>query len=330
MSAVTAAEPAEKQLEPETGSEYAIEVVGLNKFYGAFHALKDLSFTVRRGEILGFLGPNGAGKTTTMRILTGYMPPTSGEAYVAGYDVFDESIHVREHIGYLPESVPLYTDMSVYDYLSFAAHLHHVADVDEAVERAMELVNIEDRADMLIGKLSKGYRQRVGIAQAIVHEPDVLILDEPTIGLDPRQIIEVRELIKNLGKEHTILLSTHILPEVSQTCSRVVIIKNGQIVAEDTPERLSARLRGAEQIYLKVARPAPEIPAQLEKIQGVLAVHPNESSAYEIDTTLNTDRRSDIAEMAVKRGWGVLELRPLSLSLEDVFLQLTTTEEEAA
>ncbi len=328
MSVVTAEEVAEKPIETPDGSEYAIQVTDLNKFYGAFHALKDLSFDVKRGEVLGFLGPNGAGKTTTMRILTGYMPPTSGEARVAGFDVFNESIHVREHIGYLPESVPLYTDMSVYDYLSFAARLHHVRDVDDAVERAMELVNIEERADTLIGKLSKGYRQRVGIAQAIVHEPDVLILDEPTIGLDPKQIIEVRELIKTLGKEHTILLSTHILPEVSQTCSRVIIINNGEIVAEDSPQRLSARLRGAEQIYLQVAHPAPEIPRELEKIQGVLAVHAAENGAYEIETTLNTDRRTDIAEMTVGRGWGLLELRPLQLSLEDVFLQLTTEEEE--
>jgi gliding motility-associated transport system ATP-binding protein len=329
MSAVTADDLAEKQVEPRDGSEYAIEVVDLNKFYGPFHALKDLSFNVRRGEVLGFLGPNGAGKTTTMRILTGYMPPTTGEAYVAGYDVFDESLQVREHIGYLPESVPLYTDMSVYDYLTFAARLHHVGDVDDAVERAMEMVNIEDRADTLIGKLSKGYRQRVGIAQAIVHEPDVLIMDEPTIGLDPKQIIEVRELIKSLGKEHTILLSTHILPEVSQTCSRVVIINNGQIVAEDTPEHLGARLRGAEQIFLKVVHPKPEIPSQLEKIRGVLAVRPGDEAAYEIETTLNTDRRAEIAEMAVQRGWGLLELRPVGFSLEDIFLQLTTTEEEA-
>ncbi len=321
-------EAPENELEEGPSPEYAIEVHNLNKYYGTYHALKDLDFAVRRGEVLGFLGPNGAGKTTTMRILTGYMPPTTGEAYVAGYDVFDESINVREHIGYLPETVPLYTEMTVWDYLSFAAHLHHVHDVDDAVERAMELVNIEDRADVLIGKLSKGYRQRVGIAQAIVHEPDVLILDEPTIGLDPKQIIEVRELIKSLGKEHTILLSTHILPEVSQTCSRVIIINQGEIVAEDTPERLGARLRGAEQVYLKVVNPAPEIPSTLEKIQGVLAARPVQDGAYEIETTLNTDRRADIAEVTVKRGWGLLELRPVGVSLEDVFLQLTTTEEE--
>lgn len=328
MGMSTPDDPAARGVEPGNGSENAIEVVHLNKFYGTSQALRDLNFSVRRGEVLGFLGPNGAGKTTTMRILTGYMPPSSGEAYVAGYDVFKESINVREHIGYLPETVPLYLDMPVYDYLSFAARLHHVKEVDDAVERAMEMVNIEDRADMLIGKLSKGYRQRVGIAQAIVHEPDVLILDEPTIGLDPKQIIEVRELIKSLGQEHTILLSTHILPEVSQTCSRVVIINNGEIVAEDTPERLGARLRGAEQIYLQVVEPVPEIPKELEKIQGVLAVHPSDKGVYEIETTLNTDRRADIAKMAVQRGWGVLELRPVGVSLEEVFLQLTTTEEE--
>ena len=329
MSAVTVQDRVEKDSSaPANGGEYAIQVDKLNKFYGPFHALRDLDFNVRRGEILGFLGPNGAGKTTTMRILTGYMPPSSGSATVAGYDVFEHSLEVRRRIGYLPETVPLYYDMTVYDYLEFTSRLHHVSDVEDAVERAMEMVNIEDRAETLIGKLSKGYRQRVGIAQAIVHEPDVLILDEPTIGLDPKQIIEVRELIKSLGREHTILLSTHILPEVSQTCSRVIIINDGQIVAEDTPGRLSSRMRGAEQIYLQVLHPSPDIPGELEKIQGVLGVHPTGESAFEIETTLNTDRRAEISQMAVQRGWGLLELRPVGMSLEDVFLQLTTKEEE--
>lgn len=320
---------AESPQTPAANGDYAIQVNDLNKYYGTRHALRDVSFSVKRGEILGFLGPNGAGKTTTMRILTGYMPPTSGTARVAGYDVFSQSVDVRAHIGYLPETVPLYLDMSVWDYLSYSAHLHHVKQTGDAVERAMDLVNIGDRADTIIGKLSKGYRQRVGIAQAIVHDPQVLILDEPTIGLDPRQIIEVRELIRALGQERTVILSTHILPEVSQTCSRVLIIKDGQIVAEDTPERLGNRVRGAEQVHLQVAQSAPEIPAELEKIQGVLAVHPARvAGAYEIETTLNTDRRAEIAAMAVQRGWGVLELRPVGLSLEDVFLQLTTEEEE--
>ncbi len=316
--------------EETSRSTTAIEAQNLTKDYGNFLALRDVSFEAQRGEILGFLGPNGAGKTTTMRILTGYMPPSSGTARIAGYDVFADSIEARRRIGYLPETVPLYPEMSIYDYLDFYARLRGVQGRDAAIERAMEMTDIGERADMLIGKLSKGFRQRVGIAQALLHEPEVLILDEPTIGLDPKQIIEVRNLIKSLGGEHTVLLSSHILPEVSQLCSRVLIINDGKIVAEDTPERLGARVRGAEHIFLQVAAPAPEIPAELEKIQGVLSVSPKEApaGAYEIETTLNTDRRADIAAKAVQRGWGVLELRPVGLSLEEVFLKLTTEETE--
>jgi ABC-2 type transport system ATP-binding protein len=312
----------------QSKDDFAIQVENLNKYYGERHALRDLNFSVKRGEILGFLGPNGAGKTTTMRILTGYMPPSSGTVRVAGYDVAKQSLDVRQHIGYLPENVPLYLDMTVADYLAFVARLHHVKNVDAAIDRAMELVNLTDRADTILGKLSKGYKQRVGIAQAIVHEPAVLILDEPTIGLDPRQIIEVRDLIRALGKEHTILLSTHILPEVSQTCTRVLIIRSGEIVAEDTPQHLGTRVSQSEHIFLQVAAPAPEIPTELEKIQGILTVRPMQADTYEIETTLNHDRRAEIAAMAVQRGWGVLELRPLRLSLEDVFLQLTMQEQE--
>lgn len=305
-----------------------IQVQNLTKNYGNFPALRDVSFNVQKGEILGFLGPNAAGKTTTMRILTGFIPPSGGTARVAGYDVFTDSIEVRKRIGYLPETVPLYTEMSVWDYLDFAARLRDVSDRDQAIERAMELTNIADRADTLIGKLSKGYRQRVGIAQALVHEPEVLILDEPTLGLDPKQVVEVRHLIKSLGGERTVLLSTHILPEVSQTCSRVLIINEGKIVAEDTPERLSARVRGAEHVFLQVAKPASEIPAELERVHGVLGVRAQDAQAgaYEIETTLGTDKRADIAALAVQRGWGVLELRPVGVSLEEVFLKLTTEE----
>lgn len=305
-----------------------IQVENLRKDYGNFEALRDVSFEVKKGEILGFLGPNGAGKTTTMRILTGFMPPSGGTARVAGYDVFSESIEVRKRIGYLPETVPLYTEMTVYDYLDFTARLRDVPDRDQAIERAMEMTNIGERADMLIGKLSKGFRQRVGIAQALVHSPEVLILDEPTIGLDPKQIIDVRNLIKSLGGDHTIILSTHILPEVSQTCSRVLIINDGKIVAEDTPNRLSARVRGAEHVFLQVAKPTPEIPSELEKVKGVLGVQIKDAStgAFEIETTLGTDRRTDIATMAVQRGWGLLELRPVGMTLEEVFLKLTTEE----
>ena len=305
-----------------------ISVEGLQKSYGTYTALRSVTFDVKKGEILGFLGPNGAGKTTTMRIVTGYMPASAGTARVAGYDVFEQSMEARKRIGYLPESVPLYTEMTVWDYLDFAARLRGVKNRDDAIERAMALTNIDERANQLIGKLSKGYRQRVGIAQAIVHNPEVLILDEPTIGLDPRQIIDIRNLIKSLAGEHTVVLSTHILPEVSQTCSRVLIINEGKIVAEDTPERLTSRVRGAEHVHLQVAKPAPDIAPELEKILGVLSVNAKnaETGEYEIETNLGTDRRADIAAMAVQRGWGVLELRPVSMSLEDVFLKLTTVE----
>ncbi|MBI3914966.1 MAG: ABC transporter ATP-binding protein [Chloroflexi bacterium] len=307
-----------------------IQVDHLSKTYGTYEALRDISFQVKRGEVLGFLGPNGAGKTTTMRILTGFLPPSRGNARVAGYDVFGDSLAARKHIGYLPETVPLYTEMTVYDYLDFCARLRGVVDRFEAIERVMDMTNIGERADTIIGKLSKGFRQRVGIAQALVHNPDLLILDEPTIGLDPAQIIEVRKMIKELGKEHTIILSTHILPEVSQTCTRVLIINRGGIVAEDSPERLAARVRGAEHVHLQVANAAPEIATELEKIKGVLGAQKKDEGVYEIETTLGADRRVEIAALAVQRGWGVLELRPVGLSLEEVFLKLTTTEENVA
>jgi ABC-2 type transport system ATP-binding protein len=310
-----------------TDGTFTIQVQNLTKTYGNFEALHDLSFDVRKGEILGFLGPNGAGKTTTMRILSGYMPPSSGTARIAGYDVFGDSIEVRRRIGYLPETVPLYTEMSVWDYLDFVARLRNVRDRDAAIDRVMEMTSIGERADTLIGKLSKGFRQRVGIAQALVHSPEVLIMDEPTIGLDPKQIIDIRHLIKSLANEHTVILSTHILPEVSQTCSRILIINDGKIVAEDTPERLGARVRGAEHIHLQVVKPEPEIPTELEKIQGVLSAQTTADGAYEIETNLGSDRRAEIAALVVQRGWGLLELRPVSLSLEEVFLKLTTTEE---
>ena len=310
-----------------TNGAPTIRVQNLTKWYGNLAALNEVSFDVKKGEILGFLGPNGAGKTTAMRILTGYMPPSSGTARVAGYDVFNDSIEVRKRIGYLPETVPLYTEMSVWDYLDICARLRSVPDRDAAIERVMEMTSIAERADTLIGKLSKGFRQRVGIAQALVHNPEVLILDEPTIGLDPRQIIDIRNLIKSLAGEHTVLLSTHILPEVSQTCSRILIINNGKIVAEDTPERLGARVRGAEHIHLQVVQSAPGIPAELEKIQGVLSAQERAAGVYEIETNLGSDRRAEIAAMVVQRGWGLLELRPVSLSLEEVFLKLTTMEE---
>jgi ABC-2 type transport system ATP-binding protein len=301
-----------------------IEVEHLTKTYGNFTAIEDVSFNVEKGEILGFLGPNGAGKTTTMRILTAYLPPNAGTARVAGYDVFTDSLEVRRHIGYMPETLPLYPEMTVRGYLNFVAALRGVADRASAVGEAMDITAITDRADDPIGKLSKGLKQRVGLAQALVHHPEVLILDEPTLGLDPKQIIEVRELIRTLGGERTTILSTHILPEASQVCGRVLIINKGHIVAEDTPARLTARLKGAERLFLEVAKPAPDAVDVLRGIPGVNAVQPRGEGAYEVEYTLGADRRPEIAAAAVQRGWGLLEMRPLDLSLEEIFLQLTT------
>ena len=307
-----------------------IQVENLTKYYGDYPAITDVSFHVDRGEIMGFLGPNGAGKTTTMRILTGYMPPTSGRATVAGLDVFTQSLEMRRHIGYLPETVPLYTDMSVRSYLHFMARLRGMAKPKSRVEETMELVNVANEADTLIGHLSKGYRQRVGLAQALVHDPQVLILDEPTIGLDPRQIREVRDLIKGLAGERTIILSTHILPEASQVCNRIVIINDGGIVAEDTPERLTERLAGAERILIRVQTPDNDLVAALSDIQGVQDVEAGEDGAYELYCATGTDCRAEIASTVVLQGNGLLEMRPLTMGLEDIFLQLTQTDLQAA
>jgi ABC-2 type transport system ATP-binding protein len=301
-----------------------IEVENLTKAYGDFVAVENVSFHVEQGEVLGFLGPNGAGKTTTMRILTAYMPPNSGTAKVDGYDVFEDSLEVRKRVGYMPETVPLYPEMSVRSYLDFMAALRNVEDRRQAVEKAMELTNIGDRAADPIGKLSKGLRQRVGLAQALIHDPQVLILDEPTIGLDPKQIIEVRDLIRSLGRERTIILSTHILPEASEVCSRVLIINKGHIVAEDTPGRLTERLKGAERLFLQVARPSADAVAVLSAITGVTAVDPRGEGEYEIEYAPGTDCRPQIAATAVRQGWELLEMRNLTMSLEDIFLQLTT------
>jgi ABC-2 type transport system ATP-binding protein len=236
-----------------------IEVQNLTKRYGPFTAVEDVSFKVERGEILGFLGPNGAGKTTTMRILTGYMPATEGKAFVAGFDVFEQPVEAKRRTGYLPETPPLYPDMTVAEYLAFVAKIKGVPSAERKQRTAavMERTRIADMANRLCVRLSKGYRQRVGLAQALIHNPDVLILDEPTAGLDPKQIIETRQLIKELAGDHTIILSTHILPEVSQTCQRVVIINKGKVVAVDTPDNLTARLRGSETLYIRSTRRAP-------------------------------------------------------------------------
>jgi len=245
-----------------------IEVQHLTKRYGPFTAVEDVSFRVERGEILGFLGPNGAGKTTTMRVLTGYMPATEGRAIVAGFDVFDQPVEAKRRTGYLPETPPLYPDMTVLDYLTFVSKVKGVpsAERKQRIASVMERTRIADMAGRLCGRLSKGYRQRVGLAQALIHNPDVLILDEPTAGLDPKQIIETRELIKELAGDHTIILSTHILPEVAQTCQRVVIINKGRVVAVDTPDNLTARLRGSETMYVQVDSAGVDPSAALRRV----------------------------------------------------------------
>jgi len=303
-----------------------IDVEDLSKSYGPRMAVDDISFHVERGEIVGFLGPNGAGKTTTMRMLTSYLPPTEGRASIGGFDTFSQSLEARRRIGYLPETVPLYPEMAVADYLDFMAALRKVPNRRTAVQRAMEATHVEDRARMNIGKLSKGYRQRVGLAQALVHDPDVLILDEPTIGLDPRQIIEVRELIKGLAGQHTILISTHILPEVEQVCSRVLIIHRGKLVAEDTPKNLGARLRGAERIGLQVTGDGAKLQKALAAVPGVQSVQAVSDGRYEVAVTPGQDLRAQLAETVVRGGWGLLELAPVGMSLEEIFLQLTQEE----
>jgi ABC-2 type transport system ATP-binding protein len=309
-----------------------IEIHGLTKYYGQVEALRDVSFSVARGEVVGFLGPNAAGKTTTLRILTGYLPATSGAVTVAGFDVFEDSLEVRRRIGYLPETVPLYPDMTVRAYLGFCAGLRGVARAqrDARVSDAIEKTHLGEVRDTIIGRLSKGFRQRVGLAQALVHDPAVLVLDEPTIGLDPRQIIETRRLIKDLGRDHTIILSTHILPEVSMTCSRVVIIHRGRIVAQDSAEGLAARLVNSSRALLRLLRPAVDAAAIMSAMPGVTGVRRQADDSFIVESAREADIRERLARAAVERDWGLVELRPVELSLEDVFLHLTTEEEGVA
>ena len=307
-----------------------IEVQHITKRYGRVTAVDDVSFKVERGEILGFLGPNGAGKTTTMRILTGYMPPTDGRATVAGYDVFTHPIEAKQRTGYLPETPPLYPDMTVREYLDFVARIKGVPPKErkDRVATVMKRAHVDDMSARHCSKLSKGYRQRVGLAQALIHNPDVLILDEPTAGLDPKQIIETRDLIRSLGGDHTIVLSTHILPEVAQTCQRVVIINKGRVVAVDSPEGLTARLKGAETLYVQVDAAGADAVAALQEIPGVtrVAAADHRGDAFEVESARGRDIRRDIAREVVTRGWGLLELRPMRMSLEEIFLQVTTEE----
>ncbi len=310
-----------------------IHVENLSKFYGAIPAIHEVSFSIQQGEITGFLGPNGAGKTTTMRILTGFMPATSGKASVAGFDVFDQSLEVRKRIGYLPEDVPLYRDMNVNAFLHFAANIKGVekkqcaSQVDAVIERC----GIQGVRNRLIGHLSKGFRQRVGLAQALIGEPDVLILDEPTTGLDPAQIIEIRELITALAREKTIILSTHILPEVSMICQKVIILNRGKIVAVDTTENLTSRMQKSSRVIMEVDGPVEEVRQSLQEVPGVLGVEQLEQVSdqifrYQIDSEKDQDVRRQLAAVTAAHNWGLLELRAAEMSLEDVFVQLVTEE----
>ncbi|HXE79442.1 MAG TPA: ABC transporter ATP-binding protein [Vicinamibacterales bacterium] len=309
-----------------------IEVQHLTKRYGHLTAVDDVSFRVERGEILGFLGPNGAGKTTTMRMLTGYIPATEGRAFIGGYDVFEKPLEAKRRTGYLPETPPLYPDMTTREYLTFVARLKGVPKKERRsrVDAVMRRTYIDDVADRQCGKLSKGYRQRVGLAQALIHDPDVLILDEPTAGLDPKQIIETRRLIKELAGRHTIILSTHILPEVSQTCQRVVIINKGRVVAVDSPENLTARLRGSETMFVHADGDPVAVSSALQSVPGVTRIAPvdgmESQAAFEVDSEPGRDVRRDLARAVVDGGFGLLELRPMRMSLEEVFLHLTTEE----
>ena len=312
-----------------------IEVDNLTKRYGRTTAVDGISFVVKKGEILGFLGPNGAGKTTTMRILTCYLPPTEGTARVAGYDVFAEPLEVKKRVGYIPETPPLYPDMDVDTFLDFCAKIKGVAKAQRRakVDAAMEKCRVSDVRHTLIGRLSKGYRQRVGLAQAILNDPEVLILDEPTAGLDPKQIIETRDLIKGLGGEHTIILSTHILPEVSMTCGRVVIINKGKVVAEDTPENLTHRLRGAGTLRLEVRGDTAALAEALRTVPGVTAVRPHDRSGgvsvIDVEASAGADVRAELARAVVQKGHDLLGLQQVGMSLEEIFLHLTTSEPAA-
>ena len=313
-----------------------IEVRELSKHYGEVTAIENVTFRAETGQILGFLGPNGAGKTTTMRIVTCYLPPSSGTATVDGFDVLEESMEVRRRIGYLPELPPLYSDMTVEAYLDFVARIKGVPSpvLSSRIDETMEKTGVAHVRRSLIGHLSKGYRQRVGLAQALVHNPSVLVLDEPTVGLDPKQIIEIREMIKSLRGEHTIVLSTHILPEVSMTCEKVVIIDKGRIVGEGSPESLTEQLKEGELLRARVAGPREDVLGLVRGIPGVLEVKEEsgdgpaaDEGVYVVTAAPGQDLRDPLAKAVVDGGYGLRELRSLDMTLEDIFLRLTSEAE---
>jgi ABC-2 type transport system ATP-binding protein len=311
-----------------------IEVENLTKYYGEIRGIENVSFSMEKGEITGFLGPNGSGKTTTMRILTCFFPPTRGRARVAGYDVIKDPLEVRRRMGYMPETVPLYPDMKVTTYLSFVADAKGMEKRQKKrrIGEVMERCGIVEVSHRLVGNLSKGYRQRVGLAQALMNDPEVLILDEPTIGLDPKQVVEIRNLIKNLAGERTIILSTHILPEVSMTCEKVIIIHEGRIVAVDTPENLMRMLQKSSKTFIQIEGVQQEITAKLRKISGVInVVEKGEVSpgvfSYEVESKKENDISGELSYLVYSNNWKMVEMRAVKMSLEDIFIELVTKEE---
>ncbi|MBC8284727.1 MAG: ATP-binding cassette domain-containing protein [Nitrospinae bacterium] len=309
-----------------------IEVENLTRYYGTRRAINNLSFQIDKGEVVGFLGPNGAGKSTTMNIISCILPASSGSVRINGFDTFEQSLEIRKIIGYLPETPPLYPDMIVADFLNFAAGVRGVdaKQIPSAVQRVIEKCSLKDVGHRIIGRLSKGYQQRVGLAQAMVHDPEILILDEPTIGLDPIQIIEIRKLIQELAAEHTIILSSHILPEITQICKRVIIINEGEIAAVDSLGGLTASLRKSERISLTVKNSEENVLEKISNLAQVVSVAIGEENQYLIECALSSNLQDDIAKLVLENNWGIVELKPVSMTLEDIFLKLTLEEKEPA
>ena len=312
-----------------------IEVENLSKYYGDFIAIENVSFQVNRGEIVAFLGPNAAGKTTTLRCVTGFLPPSSGTVRVDGYDILKNSIEARRQIGYLPENVPLYTDMTIRDYLDYQGQLRKMSSKQRKsrIDFVIERLKLNFYADTFIGRLSKGYRQRTGLAQAILHDPQVLVLDEPTASIDPVQVVETRDLVRSLGREHTVIFSTHILSEASAVSQRVVVINEGHIIAEDKPDNLAIRLRGTEQVQMEVRGPGRDIATKLREVEGVTQVTrkdlPGGLNLFILECRPGTNVKEELAALVVKNNWGLLSLQSVKMSLEDIFIRLTATKEEA-
>tara|TARA_B100000953_G_scaffold289869_1_gene274348 strand:- start:296 stop:1231 length:936 start_codon:yes stop_codon:yes gene_type:complete len=307
-----------------------IEVKNLTRYYGTRRAINNISFQIEKGEVVGFLGPNGAGKSTTMNIISCILSASSGSAKINGFDTFEQSLEIRKIIGYLPETPPLYSDMIVSDYLNFAAGIRGVDTkrISSSVDRVIEKCSLKHVGHRIIGRLSKGYQQRVGLAQAMVHDPEILILDEPTIGLDPIQIIEIRKLIQELTAEHTIILSSHILPEITQICKRVIIINEGEIAAVDSLGGLAASLRKSDRLSLTVRNSKNNVVEKLNGLDQVISATNDEGNQYLIECALSSNLQDEIAKLALENNWGIVELKPVSMTLEDIFLKLTLEEKE--